>query len=73
MFFSIWVLIIRSVADATTQFILLQKFCKRWYFLTQMSGMRYEEEYLNIEDYIVKGEGFYPSPFYVDVVVFTHF
>ena len=42
------------------QFILLQKFCKRWYFLT---GMRYEEEYLNIEDYIVKGEGFLPFSF----------
>jgi hypothetical protein len=45
------------------QFILLQKFCKRWYFLTRMSGMRHEEEYLSIEDYIVKGGGFLPFSF----------
>ena len=45
------------------QFILLQKFCKRWYFLTRMSGMRHEEKYLNIENCIVKGEGFLPFSF----------
>jgi len=45
------------------QFILLQKFCKRRYFLTRMSGMRHEEEYLSIDDYIVKGEGFLPFSF----------
>lgn len=38
-----------------------------------MSRMQHEEEYLSIEDYIVKGEGFSPSPFYVNVVAFTHF
>jgi hypothetical protein len=32
-------------------------------FFTRMSGMRHKEEYLSIEEYIVKGEGFLPFSF----------